>query len=86
MYNCLDEICWEESNVILTDAFNTHIFGFSVSSSVSFIKVHVQQWQQQECQKSIGLATKTTTLYMQQTFLCISLSSLQDYAILIKSN
>ena len=43
MYNCLDDICWEESNVILTDAFNTHIFGFSVSSSVSFIKVHVQQ-------------------------------------------
>ena len=25
MYNCLDDICWEESNVILTDAFNTHI-------------------------------------------------------------
>ena len=44
MYNYLYDVCWKESNVILTDAFNTHIFGFSVSSSVSFIKVHVQQW------------------------------------------
>ena len=30
MYNYLDHVCWKESNVILTDSFNTHIFGFSV--------------------------------------------------------